>query len=356
MLSRKSRIHEIDGLRGIAILSVVTLHWIVQPLSPLFSKLGVMEVLTLSAYGVDLFFVVSGFLIGGILLRVGKNPEGTKSFYIRRILRIWPLYYLLLILTYLFAQGYNIFFKVPYWTFFIFIFNFWESVGYSLHQSLGPLWSIAIEEQFYAVGPLVFLTLNKKHLTYLAAFCVIASPFLRLALMISTQIDTWRFTPARLDGICVGILLSIILSSSDAMFYLSSKITTLKFSTFLLFALSILLKTILQNDLWYSFGNSLIVLAFGCLLATVQVQRRLNQDGGVLKSAFLRYLGLRCYFIYLFHIFFMLIARAVSENFFTALIIQTVLTLGFAHLSWNYLESPLIVFGKKFPYEISSEI
>jgi len=139
MLIHKSRIHELDGLRGIAILMVVTLHWIIQPWMPALSKWG-GQALYFFAYGVDLFFVISGFLIGGILLGVGNRFSGMRSFYIRRILRIWPLYYLLLGIVYLFAQGKSVFFDIPYWTFFflystfgraqvLFFIRHWDSSG-----------------------------------------------------------------------------------------------------------------------------------------------------------------------------------------------------------------------------------
>lgn len=350
---KQSRIDEIDGLRGIAILSVVILHWIVQPLSPLLSKMGIENVLWLTAYGVDLFFVISGFLIGGILLRIGKRFSGMRSFYIRRILRIWPLYYLLLALTYLLFDTKKILLGTPYWTFFFFIYNFWESVGSKMHRPLGILWSIAIEEQFYALGPLMFFMANRKQIKYGAIACVVLSPFLRLALIANTDLDVWRFTLTRLDGIFMGILLSVLLSAPDFVSFLFLKIRTLKFLTFLLFISAVLFKVFATDDLWFSFGTSLFILFFGCLLAIVQVLSLSNQSIRVLRPAFLRYLGLRCYFIYLFHGFFMIIARAFTEDFLAGLMIQAVLTLFFAHLSWRYLESPLIVLGKKFPYETS---
>jgi peptidoglycan/LPS O-acetylase OafA/YrhL len=348
---QKTRIHEIDALRGFAIVSVVILHWIVQPLSPLLSQLGIREVLTLLAYGVDLFFVISGFLIGGILLTASKKISGIYSFYIRRILRIWPLYYLLLFLVYLFSQAGRGFFEIPYWSFPIFVFNFWESVGYKLHQGLGPLWSIASEEPFYAVGPLVFFLIGRRQLKHLALIYVFFSPFLRLAFMRFTEIDAWRFTFTRLDGICVGILLSILMSNPEFVKKVSSKLKGLKIATLLLFMASVIFKVILPRDLWFSFGNSLVVLAFGSLLLTVQTQCALNQSIPILNLAFLRYLGLRCYSIYLFHIFFMLMANAITGNFFIGLLLQSVLTVGFAHFSWRHLEMPLIKLGQKFPYK-----
>lgn len=344
-----ARIYEIDGLRGLAILSIIFLHWVIQPLSFLFSK-SVNETLSLFAYGVDLFFVISGFLIGGILLRIGKNVSGAKSFYIRRILRIWPLYYLLLFLSYLFAQNHDIFFDIPYWTFFIFIFNFWESAKMPLHQVLGPLWSIAIEEQFYIAAPLLFLTLSRKRLTSLIITYLALAPFGRLWLLTNTDLDVWRFTFVRLDGIGAGVLLAILFSSTDFVDFLLPRIKSLQLLTLLLFVSSFLLKVTASKVIWFSFGNSLTAFAFAFLLATVQCKRLLHQKIQILNPAFLRYLGMRCYFIYLFHVFFMLIARAVTKDFFIGLALQSSLTLFFAHLSWKYLEAPLIIVGKKFRY------
>jgi peptidoglycan/LPS O-acetylase OafA/YrhL len=349
MLIHKSRIHELDGLRGIAILMVVTLHWIIQPWMPALSKWG-GQALYFFAYGVDLFFVISGFLIGGILLGVGNRFSGMRSFYIRRILRIWPLYYLLLGIVYLFAQGKSVFFDIPYWTFFLFIFNFWESAGFILHQALGQLWSIAIEEQFYALGPLMFMFLNRKQLAYLTSAYIIFSPFLQFLLTRYTELDVWRFTPARLSGISVGILLAIILSSPETVAYLFSKIRTLKFMAFALLVLAIASSVTPLGD-FSSIRFSLVSVAFGAVLMTVQIQSLSGQSVPVLNLTFLRYLGLRCYSIYLFHIFFMLIARALVKDFFIALLIQTALTLGFAHFSWKYLEAPLIRFGRRYSYE-----
>ena len=131
----KSRIHEIDGLRGVAILSIIFLHWIIQPLSPLISELSVIKILDLFAYGVDLFFVISGFLIGGILLKVGKKPSGITVFYVRRILRIWPLYFLLVGFVYFSDIEQKVYVEIPYWSFFLFIYNFWESIGLNIHPA-----------------------------------------------------------------------------------------------------------------------------------------------------------------------------------------------------------------------------
>lgn len=346
----QSHIQAIDGLRGIAILSVVIHHWIIQPLSPLFSELKIYTILKLFAYGVDLFFVISGFLIGRILLKAGKKYSSIISFYLKRIFRIWPLYYLLLGTVFFLGGGQGVFGAIPYWSYFLFIFNFWESIGLHFHKAFGPLWSLSIEEQFYLAGPLLFFFLDKRKLMYLTTLGVMISPFLRLTLMTNTSLDIWRFTPVRLDGIYAGVFLSILITSQDMIQLFSAKSKLLKILTFLLLATSLICRAVLSDIFWYSFGNSVIVLSFGFLLTTVLSQHYSKQENKILSSVVLRYLGLRCYSIYLFHILFMLLVSTFTRSFFAGLVLQTILTLGFAHISWKYLEHPLIIFARRFSY------
>jgi peptidoglycan/LPS O-acetylase OafA/YrhL len=301
------------------------------------------------AYGVDLFFVVSGFLIGTILLRI-ESPSGLGAFYIRRILRIWPLYYLLLFLVYSILPAKSLFAQVPYWSFIFFIFNFWESTGKWVHPTLGALWSVAVEEQFYILGPILFSVLNRKQISFFLLAGLLLSPILRLVLLYNTHIDLWRFTPARLDGICAGLLLSLFLSSTVNASFVAKHIYIFKRLMVLLLTLLLPAQFLLSDYVWASFGQSLVVLAFGCVLLVVQVQASLGQKIDLLNWGFLRYLGLRCYSIYLFHIFFNFIAAAISKNIFIDLIIELTLLLLFAHLSWKYIETPFLNFGRKFSY------
>lgn len=168
--------------------------------------------------------------------------------------------------------------------------------------------------------------------------------------MVNTNLDTWRFTPVRLDGICTGIFLSVFLSREDIALSLSKKTGELIVATIMLFVVSLFCKAVMSDIFWYSFGNSILVLSFGFLLTTALAQRLLNHGHGILSSVMLRYLGLRCYSIYLFHILFMLSISALISNFFVGLLTQTILTLGFAHMSWKYIEYPLINLARRFSY------
>jgi peptidoglycan/LPS O-acetylase OafA/YrhL len=93
--SQQARIPELDGLRGVAIASVLVFHYLaIQGATPQHTLTSYLQRLTImGGTGVDLFFVLSGFLIGGILLDVRESPRYFSTFYARRFFRIFPLYY-----------------------------------------------------------------------------------------------------------------------------------------------------------------------------------------------------------------------------------------------------------------------
>jgi peptidoglycan/LPS O-acetylase OafA/YrhL len=348
-LSGEARVRELDGLRGIAILAVVVFHLLIVHLHVSFPKIELTDGLTLLAYGVDLFFVISGFLIGTILLRMDR-PAGIGAFYIRRIVRIWPLYYLLLFLVYLALPEKSLFSDAPPWSFFLFIFNLWESAGSHIHPALGPLWSVAVEEQFYLLGPVLFSIFNRRQLSVFLLACLLFSPLLRLILLSTTTLDLWRFTPARIDGICAGLLLALFLASPVNVDFVAKRMKLFKGLMFGLLGLLLPVQILFSDSVWGSLGHSLVVLAFACVLLVVQVQCSLHQRIPFLDWGVLRYLGLRCYSIYLFHIFFTFIADTLSDNTYVRLILELMLILLFAHFSWRYIETPLLKFGRKFSY------
>jgi len=348
-MKNESRIHEIDGLRGIAILAVVVYHWVLLFLSPFYPEIGKVDGLILLSYGVDLFFVISGYLIGTILLKI-ESLSGIGAFYTRRIVRIWPLYYLLLVIVYLVMPEKNLFVKAPLWSFVFFIFNFWESFGKGFHPMLVHLWSIAVEEQFYVLSPILFAVFHRRQVSLILKGYIILSPLIRLILLYNSDIDLWRFTPTRIDGICIGLSLSLFLSSATNISFVTNHLTFFKRLMFFLLILMAPCQILFPDPIWTSFGHSLVVLTFGCVLLVVQVQCFTNQRIWFLNWIWLRYLGLRCYSIYLFHIFFSYIAFGISDNLYIGLLIETVFIIIFANFSWQYIEMPLINFGRKFSY------
>jgi peptidoglycan/LPS O-acetylase OafA/YrhL len=148
ILDPKTQIPALDGVRGLAILLVILYHCCGLPFGWV---------------GVDLFFVLSGFLITRILLAKQDQPDYFKNFYKNRILRIFPLYFL--VLTLYFTIEYVFYHKNIAYSLYFFFFlqntNFAKTAFENAH-GLQHTWSLAIEEQFYAVFPFAVYFLNKK--------------------------------------------------------------------------------------------------------------------------------------------------------------------------------------------------
>lgn len=152
-----ARIKELDGLRAIAALLVIAWHYIGIPDGQHY---WLWKLFYLGHFGVDLFFVLSGYLIATILLQNRESPSFFSSFYGRRAFRIWPVYYLMLLVCFLSWSlgGSPALFsgELPGWTYLFGIQNFWmaKQQTYGVFWLAGT-WSLAVEEQFYLVFPFV---------------------------------------------------------------------------------------------------------------------------------------------------------------------------------------------------------
>lgn len=200
----------LDGLRGLAILLVVVYH-----------NFGFINIFFFGWLGVDLFFVLSGFLITDILLKTIHRKDYLKNFYIRRVLRIFPLYYLCLILFLLIIPRLNAEFSIKYytdnqvwlWTYLQNWLYIFKNPGQT--NTLNHLWSLAVEEQFYLLWPLVMLVIKKPgHLLLFISLLLVAVLGLRLWAWTNQVADLAYFnlyTFTRIDGICIGCMVALLL-------------------------------------------------------------------------------------------------------------------------------------------------
>jgi peptidoglycan/LPS O-acetylase OafA/YrhL len=362
------RLPELDGLRGLAVTLVVFLHTVVRCYSAhafvATWPAWVRRLADMSWCGVDLFFVLSGFLIGGILLDHRASPGLLKAFYARRVARIFPAYFLLigLALASLGIPPNGVRGTVPLAAYVFFLQNFWTSAGAASSFWLGPCWSIAIEEQFYLIAPTAISRVSDRALLKLLAIATVGPLALRCVALFSPglldwmpfRISAWDFTLCRTDGLALGIFGAWATRKPHlrdrllcARGQLMAGLATLLGAIFLL-----------SQSIAYPWGDALqesiglSVLAVAALLLVLLCV--LFPDtfvARVFRVPFLTDIGARSYFIYLFHMpvleYVTRERRPYLTNWLLAMGTLTFLTT----LSWRFLEKPFLRLGHRVAYE-----
>ncbi|HWF44152.1 MAG TPA: acyltransferase [Candidatus Kapabacteria bacterium] len=375
----------LDGLRGIAALMVVAHHSAFSYGMTGFFDKAYLRATSLLWVGVDLFFVLSGFLITNILLETKHSPNYFRTFYARRFLRIFPLYYAFLAVLY---------FLVPLlgsplpesltsvqawqWTYTSNIYVGFH--GWS-NQNINHLWSLSIEEQFYLVWPLLVLILREQNLKEAIVGLLLFLPFIR-SVCLSIGLPAYfitSFTLCRMDGLLLGALISLMLREG-----LLEKIRLPQFSRILkrldwtvtiLVAAFIVVYCILRNDQflfnaltwpWYGqcIGFSLVSLPLAYIVfrSIADGPSRLKR---ILEARPLRAVGKYSYALYLLHapIVFWAGAHFPVPNVLKSLppqwsflhsiyiiFVQFTLSIFAAILSWHIIEKHFLKLKKYFRY------
>lgn len=307
------RMPELDGLRGLAILIVI---WHNAGLTWYRHEPGFLaELFNLSTnmgwIGVQLFFVLSGFLITGILLDGRGRPGQLRNFYMRRALRILPLYFAVLFVAFVLLPLLN---AMPrwleqdrirqfwYWTFLI---N-WAEPFIGGGEALGHFWSLAVEEQFYLLWPLLVVGGSRSHLVRGCAALIVSAFVLRAAMSwydpVFAQQAAYQFTVARWDALAIGALLAVALRRRELFLRLDASVKKLFWAVSVYILLAIAVRhNFAPVGLSASFNQSAAALWFSCLIffALVSGPTRWSR---ALVHPLLRGAGKYSYALYVFHL------------------------------------------------------
>lgn len=367
----QKRMPELDGLRGIAILLVWTGHYFAVPGKGMLSLLDGYW-FRLGWTGVDLFFVLSGFLIGGILLDVRDSPRYFQTFYRRRFFRIIPLYYAWIAIYVLLAglaapflsarigsvQGTDL----AILSHFFFLQNFRDILTSTVSfWWLSATWSLAVEEQFYLVSPLVVRFLSKRALTIFLILVTGAAPLLRWFLRGHFDSGPWlayRLMPCRADSLSIGMLAAMIWSNPNGREWLGRHALSLYALFGVLFAGVAWLWRWPLPALTQTLGYTWLALFFAVVLL-LAISRPQSPLAVFARHGFLREMGGVSYCVYIIHTTVFLFCHRIllhSLPDFTDVkvaavtLLAALITYGIAKCSWKFLEEPLLRRGHAYRY------
>jgi peptidoglycan/LPS O-acetylase OafA/YrhL len=379
MKSEAPRLHVIDGLRGVAVLMVVLLcHYIgdrVAVLNAEDSETLLRSAVDLSITGVHLFFIISGFLLGGILIDNRGSEHFFLPFYIRRLNRIFPLYFGCLLLFLLANPHLDERFdwltkdELPAWTYAVFMQN--NAMAMADHFGgnwLAPTWSLAVEEQFYVILPFLIFFTPPRLLRWVLLAAVVLAPLLRAVagLGVSGTASIVLLTSC-MDALCYGILAAHLIRTERGRRLVRTYRGVLGLMAWLLPTLALLLAYYgdaldigarVIGSFW------LMTTGFTALLLYI-TQKRSGWLHRLLNMVWLRWIGVRCYAIYLFHqaVMGLMGGYLVGQSDFVVTDLRSLgvwfgaiaVLLAVAAVSWVLIERPMIALGHRWTYRPSKE-
>lgn len=362
-------IRALDGIRGFALILVFAYHALLYEIEPV-SRLNrlLRNLAGLGWAGVDLFFILSGFLITTILLEARDTENYFKVFYVRRALRILPLYYAVLGVSLLVMPGhYGFRQQVSYW---LNLSNLSTAFYPFIIPYLAHFWSLGIEEQFYFLWPAVIRKLRATIVGVLSAGVVVLLFAARNLPIVMALNGRWpelvyRLTPFRIDTLCAGAALAVAVLRFEQL-----REYRLLFRVTFVISGCIFLKAA-YGHLYMSrhvvrFGYTALIFSGVSLIALALFPGSLVSR--VFSNGFLRKTGKYSYCFYLVHPFLVNYVAAhrpwadrhfhavlggwMSHNLISVCIaaVEFCIVFAFCAVSWNLFEGPILRLKKHFRY------
>ncbi|MCX5746107.1 MAG: acyltransferase [Proteobacteria bacterium] len=322
----RARIEQFDGLRAFAFLAVFARH---------------MLHVRFAQFGVDLFFVLSGFLITQNLIGMRDLPTGRafKVFFYHRLLRIVPPYYLALVL--LVATSYLPIGESPWY--FAFASNIRDSIMPTIGGPPVTMWSICVEEQFYLVWPFVILLVPRRALVPVLVATILAAPLVRYGFRENSD-AVYRLMISRMDLLAFGGLVGLVdLRAPTWLRDHRRHVIALALAVLGVFTALTLADPLFEQTADQPFfdvlGYSLVAIEFTCVLVLVRI------DTGWLSRLLcrpaLRYVGKISYMAYLIHLLIIRLLLEVPMPGPVRIVVALAATVAVASASWYLVEKPL---------------